>query len=92
MINQSGISARSVNNTRHASFTEPRQHLIITPFTNVSNVGCCMELEKCPFQNGAYCLIGDCIYGYIHECPIFQKHTKIIKDILSTSKDIKELK
>ena len=92
MISLSAINAQSVKNTRHASFMEPYQHLITIQFTNVSNAGYCMELEKCPFQNGAYCLIGDCIYGYIHECPIFQKHTKIIKDILSASKDIKDLK
>ena len=45
MINQSVISVRSVKNTRHASFMEPRQHPITIQFTNVGNVGCCMEPE-----------------------------------------------
>ncbi len=45
LINQSDISARSVKNTRHASFTEPRQHPITIQFTNVGNVGYYMESE-----------------------------------------------
>ncbi len=45
MISQSAINARFAKNTRHASFTEPRQHPITILFTNVSNVGYCMEPE-----------------------------------------------
>lgn len=46
LINLSAISARSVKNTRHASFTEPRQHPTTTQFTNVGNVEYYMEPES----------------------------------------------